>query len=78
MAVHHSATHTLLLRNRTPSQSAICPCRTACPLPRAGIPLLAHLRSYFFSNSPVMWRFTKVVLPDRREEGEGHANAKAK
>lgn len=25
--------------------------------------LAVYLRSYFFSNSPVAWRFTKVVLP---------------
>lgn len=24
---------------------------------------LGNLRSYFFSNSPVRWRFTNVVLP---------------
>lgn len=27
----------------------------------------SYSRSYFFSNSPVKWRFTKVVLPAKEE-----------
>ena len=29
----------------------------------------ADLRKYFFSNSPVRWRFTKVVLPEDLGQG---------